>query len=398
MFLTLLFYAGVVIGEAACIAYAINVLHGYPWRSRWTEEITLVALAAIGLGSLELARRYWFVPVSSWPTSVAALAGGFCLIGFVGVPAAQLSRSLRSRFVGVIPSERREELQDLPREEFIGDGHHAWLLRLPGNRSLDLEAHDFSVAFPQLPDEMNGLSVLHLTDLHFSRAYDRRYFQAVCEAAADMPSDIVLVTGDMVDDPACIEWIAPLLKDLPGPLGKFAILGNHDHFHDSELIAAALTEAGFRVLDGETTLVDVEGRRLAVGGTCAPWGPPIPDDAVPSADFSLLMSHTPDQVYKSAKQGWDFILTGHNHGGQIRFPLIGPLLMPSVYSRRFDRGFFRIRPSLMYVSQGIGAKHPIRYGCVPEITRFTLVRSEATARRDLAASSGATKASSCSPT
>lgn len=393
MFPTLLIYAGVVIGEAACIAFAINVLHGYPWRSRWTEEITLLALGVIGLGTLELARRYWFVPVSSWPILLTALATVFCLVAYVGLPTSQFIRSRQARLTGAIPRERRGELlPDLPREEFIGDGHHAWLLRLPGNRSLELEAHDWSVAFPQLPEEMNGLSILHLTDLHFSRAYDRRYFEAVCDVAADMPSDLVLVTGDMVDEPGCIAWIAPLLNRLPGPLGKFAILGNHDHFHDSDRVAAAMTEAGFEVLDGETTLVDVDGRGLAVGGTCAPWGPPIPDDAVPSADFSLLMSHTPDQVYRSAKQGWDFILTGHNHGGQIRFPLIGPVLMPSIYSRRFDRGFFRVAPSLMYVSQGIGAKHPIRYGCVPEISRFTLVRSETSARRDLAASGHATKA------
>jgi predicted MPP superfamily phosphohydrolase len=67
------------------------------------------------------------------------------------------------------------------------------------------------------------------------------------------------------------------------------------------------------------------------------------------------------------------MLSGHNHGGQIRLPLVGAVFMPSIYSRRFDRGFFRRGQMLMYVSEGISGKHPFRYGgCPPEITRFVL--------------------------
>ena len=66
------------------------------------------------------------------------------------------------------------------------------------------------------------------------------------------------------------------------------------------------------------------------------------------------------------------MLSGHNHGGQIRLPVLGPVFMPSIYSRRFDRGFFRSGQTLLYVSEGIGGKHPIRYGCPPEVCRFVL--------------------------
>jgi predicted MPP superfamily phosphohydrolase len=268
------------------------------------------------------------------------------------------------------------------REGFIGRGTFGWMLRLPRNESLDLTFHEWSVECPGLPRELDGLTILHLTDLHFSHAYDRRYFEAVFEAAAAQPADLVFITGDLVDDPECIEWITPLLARLAGPLGRFAILGNHDHFHDTERIADAATTAGYTVLDGDVATVDVDGRRLAIGGTCAPWGPAIADGSIPAADFSILLSHTPDLAYKAAAQGWDLMLTGHNHGGQIRLPVVGPVLMPSRFSRRFDRGFFRIDATLMYVGQGIGAKHPIRYGCIPEISRFTLVRSGVDASHD----------------
>jgi len=382
---SLLFYAAFAIGEAVCLAVAINVTHGYPWRVRWIEKATLIALAICGLVSFELTRRYWLVPVSEWPTPLVAFAICCCIAALVGLPAATYARSRRARAWREIPRERRNALQDADRREFIGDGRNAWMLRLPGNGALGLETHEWSVTLPHLPAELDGLTILHLTDLHFSRAYDRRYFEAVCDVAADMPSDLVFVTGDLIDDPACIDWIAPLLERLPAPLGRFAILGNHDHHHDLDGIADAVRRSGFTVLDGEVTTLDVHGRKLAVGGTCAPWGPDIPDADAPRADFSLLLSHTPDRVYRAACQGWDFILAGHNHGGQIRIPVVGPILMPSLYSRRFEHGFFRIPPSLMYVSQGVGAKHPIRYGCPPEISRFTLVRPQSSSTSEQAA-------------
>lgn len=374
--LTLLFYAAFAIGEVACVALAINVVHGLGWRNRWHEKATMAAVAACGLISLEMTRRYWMVPVAEWPTLLKLFASICAFTGLVGLPLATLARWRRGRPSAVAPRDERRQLFDkAERETFIGEGPHSWMLRLPGNESLDLVARDWTVAFPHLPPELEDLSILHLTDLHFSRAYNKRYFEAVFDIAADMPADLVFVTGDLIDDSVCIDWVAPLLERLPGPLGRFAILGNHDFFHDTVRIADAATTAGFTVLDGQTATIEVRGRRVAVGGTCAPWGSPIDAGAIPPADFSLLLSHTPDLAYESAHQGWDFMLCGHNHGGQVRLPVIGPVLMPSRYSRRFEEGFYRIAPTLMYVSRGLGAKHPIRYGCAPEISRFKLVRS-----------------------
>jgi len=383
--LTLLFYAAFAIGEIACVALAINVVHGLGWKNRWHEKATMAAVAACGLLSLEMTRRYWLVPVAEWPVPLMLFAMVCVFVGLVGLPAATFARWRRGRPDAIEPRERRRVFDKAEREAFIGEGTHSWMLRLPGNESLDLVARDWTVAFPHLPTEFEALSILHLTDLHFSRAYNKRYFETVFDIAADAPADLVFVTGDLIDDPDCIAWIAPLLERLPGSLGRFAILGNHDHFHDTGRITDAATAGGFSVLDGQATTVEVRGRRLAVGGTCAPWGPPITAESIPPADFSLLLSHTPDLAYESARQGWDFMLCGHNHGGQVRLPVIGPVLMPSRYSRRFEEGFYRIAPTLMYVSRGLGAKHPIRYGCAPEISRFKLVRTRLERPRESAA-------------
>ena len=73
---------------------------------------------------------------------------------------------------------------------------------------------------------------------------------------------------------------------------------------------------------------------------------------MPPADFRILLSHSPDQFYRARNWGVDLMLSGHNHGGQIRLPALGPVFMPSIYSRRFDRGFFRSGSTLLYVSEG----------------------------------------------
>ena len=130
---------------------------------------------------------------------------------------------------------------------------------------------------------------------------------------------------------------------------------------------------------------------MALGGTSAPWGPALDYGAMPEADFRILLSHSPDQFPGAASRGVELVLAGHNHGGQVRLPIFGPILMPSRYSRHFDRGFFRAGASnsLLYVSQGVGGKHPIRYGCSPEITRFTLRAAPAARLRHAREQAGA---------
>jgi predicted MPP superfamily phosphohydrolase len=214
--------------------------------------------------------------------------------------------------------------------------------------------------------------VVHLTDIHFARCYRREFFEAVVDSCREWPADLVVVTGDVVEDEETIAWIEPVLGRLSARLGKFAILGNHDYVHQPGSVLHELNRAGFETLEGKWTTLDVDGATLAVGGTSAPWGPIFTPGDIPEADFRLLLSHTPDQFPNARKWGMDFVLSGHNHGGQIRLPLVGPVFMPSKYSRRFDRGFFRSGSALMYVSEGVGGKHPIRFGCKPEIARFVL--------------------------
>ena len=118
---------------------------------------------------------------------------------------------------------------------------------------------------------------------------------------------------------------------------------------------------------------------MIVIGNESPWFQPAsslkgaPDDA-----FRLCLSHTPDNFRWAQQNSIDLVLAGHVHGGQIRLPGIGPLFVPSRYSRRYDSGQFAAGPTVMCISRGLAGGEPLRYNCRPEVARLIL-RSSASA-------------------
>ena len=113
----------------------------------------------------------------------------------------------------------------------IGGGNGSWLLRLPGNESFRVQLREWDVAIPGLPEPLDGLRIVQLSDLHLAPCFERRFFERVIDACRGWDADLVVMTGDIVEDDEAIGWIEPLLAPLEARLGKFAILGNHDDEH-----------------------------------------------------------------------------------------------------------------------------------------------------------------------
>lgn len=362
-----------MVGHLYHFVLAINVTSAMGYRETTLDRVrlfTLVffALVTAWLGWLAMIQPWW---TWAWPVRSYAI---LCLVsGFVIGPWGSLRLARRKQPQGITgTSSRHRAIDAAPRESYLGEGPRARLLRLPGNQSLELRSREWEVFFANLPNALDGLRILQISDMHFSHCYARAYFDWAIERCRERPADLIAVTGDIVEEPATIAWIEPVLGRLEARLGKFAILGNHDHEHGPVAISEALGRAGYELLEGRWTQLELDGSALAIGGTSAPWGPRFAAGDVPLADFRLLLCHTPDLFPRAPAWGVDFMLSGHNHGGQIRLPLVGPIFMPSRYSRRFDRGFFRRGGTLMYASEGLGGKHPVRYGCIPEVAWFTL--------------------------
>jgi len=367
------------VGHFCLFTALINWSHGLTYLPKWVDRVilasVLLSIAATLIGGAWLVLHPW----TAYPVPVRLYLAACVFNGAVVLPVVTVARLLRRVPEGIHGSSRTLDLAaEHGAESLIGDGRHAWWLRIPRNDSLRLRLNHWRVSRDDLPPALDGLSILHVTDLHFAPTYRRAYFDRVIDALDSRVFDLVLFTGDLIDDPASLPWIEPVLSRVRGRMGSFAILGNHDCHHDTRAIIAEIERSGFEMIEGRWATLDVHGARLAIGGNNAPWGPRPGRSAMPEADFSILLSHAPDQFSWAVSEGVDLVLSGHNHGGQVRLPLFGPVLMPSRSGRRFDRGFFRKGRTLLYSNQGVGAEHPLRWNCLPEVATFELLHARPT--------------------
>jgi len=144
-------------------------------------------------------------------------------------------------------------------------------------------------------------------------------------------------------------------------------------------LTAALDAAGLVRLGRRE--IEIGGRRLVLVGNELPWFPL--DAAVHASENSattavhagalrVLLSHSPDQFAWAGRRGFDLMLAGHTHGGQIRLPLVGPLLAPSLHGVRYAGGTFHEGPTVMHVSRGLSCLHTLRWNCPPELALLVL--------------------------
>ncbi len=272
-----------------------------------------------------------------------------------------------------------------------------WLSRLPGNQVLKLEIQEIALRLPRLATELDGLRIAHLSDLHMSGRIGRAYFEEVVRHTNALGPDLIAITGDLFDATRCLGWIPETLAQLEAPLGVFFVFGNHDRRVDERLARHLLTEAGLTNLGGEWVERWRAEQRIVLAGNELPWFSPAADmETCPgrtddSPQLRIALAHAPDQIDWAQGHDFDLMLAGHTHGGQVCFPVVGPLLAPSRLGTRYAGGTFRTQPTVLHVSRGVSALTPLRWNCLPELTMLTLCSPQPTAVErpaTLAASSG----------
>ncbi|WP_082062995.1 metallophosphoesterase [Paenibacillus sp. IHBB 10380] len=253
-------------------------------------------------------------------------------------------------------------------------GGYSWLWE---PRHLSIER--VQLTFTKLPAAFDGLKVVQFSDLHLGHHSHENDFSELMDAIMSQSPDLICLTGDIVDSHAeQMTSFVPYLASLKAPLGKFVVLGNHDYRGQYDEVGRMLTEAGFILLRNSHRLLKKDGKAIAVVGLDdLLQGTPDPDQAlkgVPDGTFSLLLMHEPDYADTAVLYPFDIQLSGHSHGGQVRFPLIGAITTPAG-SKRYIQGLYDFQPSgmLLYVNRGFGTTQlPIRLLCKPELTVFTL--------------------------
>ncbi len=259
------------------------------------------------------------------------------------------------------------------------------LQRIPGNQSHLISIERMTFKLERLPKELEGLKVCHLSDFHLTGHLDIGYYKKIVQQVNEFGADLVLITGDLIDEYHCLEWIEPIFGALRAKHGIMYVLGNHDlRIKDEPLLRRMLSDSGLIEVNGRWIVREISGVEVAIAGNELPWFggaenlKPFtnPDDEASTNQLKILLSHSPDQFEWAHQFDFDLMLAGHTHGGQVQFPVIGPIVAPSVHGIKYASGTFMMNEMLMHVSRGISGDECIRINCPPEVGFFTLTGRE----------------------
>tara|TARA_Y100001934_G_scaffold279485_1_gene383394 strand:+ start:36912 stop:37922 length:1011 start_codon:yes stop_codon:yes gene_type:complete len=270
-----------------------------------------------------------------------------------------------------------EEVVEESKEKYYPESNRSFLLNFTGNQVGQLEVNKKTLFLPQLPSKLEGLTLTHFSDLHITGVIPQVFYDRLCDEILELDSDLMFLTGDVLDVPSKLPWVSRLAKRLTTSKECYFVLGNHDvrHGQDEKLRAALVAENCVDL--GSTYLhVDIRGEPILLAGNELPWVGTAPECRPKSNEFAIGVVHTPDLIGWGRQQDYDLLLAGHAHGGQIRIPGIGPIICPSVHGVRYASGVFQKGRTLMHVSRGISGLQPIRLRCRPELTQLTLRRPD----------------------
>lgn len=364
---------------------AVDHLHATSWP-KWLVGLATHTFYGWMWCALPLL-YYWLWVWPLWPwfgQGPATMWAARTYLAVAGLAAMMhlpiwLTRRLRPTERGTLVSNHGQAHDlDVRAGQFVGTGIIGrTVLALPYNESLRLEVNEKQLRIPRLPPALDGLTVLHLSDLHFTGRIKKGYFQECVRLAAEQPHDLVALTGDLIDTPACVSWLVDVLGQFRARFGAYFVLGNHDSWFETAPIRAELIRARMTDLGGKSLTAQVRGLPLFLAGNELPWMGKPPDltqsDAQdPAGPLRILLSHSPDQYGWARRAGFDLMLAGHTHGGQVQFPLLGPIVAPSHHGVRYASGTFFEPPTVMHVSRGLSGRLPLRFRCLPEIARLVL--------------------------
>lgn len=231
-----------------------------------------------------------------------------------------------------------------------------------------------------LPAALVGLKLLHITDLHLDAHPD--FPKILAERVGELDYDVCVLTGDYryrthgPVEPA-LEGLQYLRRHLRDPV--YAVLGNHDSIH----MVPAMEDMGIRLLLNECDRLERGGQSLYIAGVDDPHFYRADNleracSGVPEQAPSILLCHSPELFRLAAHSGFDAMLCGHTHGGQIRLPGGIALLTNADCPRSFTAGAWRYRTLYGYTSVGAGSSIvDVRFNCRPEVVLHCLSRDEA---------------------
>jgi hypothetical protein len=348
-------------------------------------RVTNFALAAYGiLLALAYACSYSeVIAVLRLPPAPAATVGAvtllYLMMSTVGLVIYTLLQPIRKHLNAESDPVRRRVLQA------AGGALMASPLAVIAYGALvertNFQVKEIDIPLEGLPQDLEGLRILQLSDIHLGLFLSERELARVIDAAQELRPHIAFATGDFIStrgDPleACIRQLARVKADA----GMFGCLGNHEYYARAEQLATQLAaRAGIRILRGEAQQLRIGNALLNVAGVdyqrLADKGSYLRNAAglVYPGALNVLLSHNPDVFPVAARQGYHLTLAGHTHGGQVTVEILEQSINPARFFTPYVRGLYRLDNAAEYVTRGIGTIGvPARIGAPPEITLIRL--------------------------
>ncbi len=249
----------------------------------------------------------------------------------------------------------------------------------------NLVAEHVNVQLSRLPEAFHGFRIAQISDVHFGPYMGKAGLERAVQLAQSFRPDLLALTGDFVSHPFFgtngprgarhAEPCAEVLSKVTG-IPVLAVLGNHDHWNNAGIVEGALLDRGIKVLRNDAVPLERDSQRIWVSGI---------DDAlvrtanlsqalrnIPPSEATILLAHEPDFPDYAASFPVDLQLSGHSHGGQVRLPGLGALVLPEM-AEKYPIGLNRVGALQVYTNRGLGVINPpVRFQCPPEVTFVTL--------------------------
>jgi len=361
------------------------------WTPRWwrARAVRGSALALVGVGALALVG--WAAGVTA--TSVTLAHGGarafsgvlvFVVPLLFAVPIAGLVARIPRRSRGAVAGGggtiTRRAVLDVVAAAVPGAALASSGVGLASASAAPALRH-VAILAPRLPRGLDGLRVLHLSDLHLGAGANVDDLARAFDRLGAAP-DLVVLTGDVADDVRQLRPALALVAQLRPRLGAFASLGNHEYLHGIQRARAAYDASGVELLVDRGVTRELGGARVHVLGVDDPFSRRAEAraflrgaldralDGAPSDAFQVLLSHRPRAFDAAASRGVDLTLSGHTHG--VQMGLAGRSVFEPAYPEQYLWGVYARGRSRLYTTSGFGHWFPFRLGCPAELALVEL--------------------------
>jgi len=236
--------------------------------------------------------------------------------------------------------------------------------------------------YKNLPKEFEGLKIAQISDLHLGHFIRVSHLKKIINNLIKEKIDLLLITGDFVDDYTLLKGAIKELKRVNPTYGIYSSAGNHEYFRGIKPVLKAFKEENIPYLISEGRSIDINGKNLFIGGVDDPRRlagdiNKFMDNSIMKAiensnkdDFKILMSHRPTAFLVASQKNIELTLSGHTHGAQIGFN--GRSLFESFQKNGFLWGHYQKGESQLYTTSGAGHWFPFRISCPTEVPIFIL--------------------------